>query len=229
MEERRPAYAQRAPARSGALSGATLDADVVKVLRNTYALLAMTVGFSAITATISMAANVPYMGLWMLLPYFGCLYAVEKTKESGWGLVWTFALTGFMGLTLGPILNAYVAMKGMEPILLALGGTAVIFTGMSAYTLITKKDFSFMSGFLMVGIMVAFIAGIANVFLQISALGLAVSSMFLVLSSLLVGWQTSAIVHGGERNYISATVTLYVSLYNIFLTLLHLIGFAGDD
>jgi modulator of FtsH protease len=227
MEERRPA-----PANTGlgarAATGARLDDSAVKVLRNTYALLAMTVGFSAVTATISMAINMPPMGLLMLLPYFGLLYAVHKTQESYWGIVWTFALTGFMGLTIGPILNMYLAMQGMEPILLALGGTAVIFTGMSAYTLITKKDFSFMSGFLMVGLLVAFIAGIANAFLQISALGLTVSCMFLVLSSLLVGWQTSAIVHGGERNYIIATVTLFVSLYNIFLTLLHLIGFADD-
>lgn len=228
MEERRPVYAQ-SEARPGPASGAVLDDSAVKVLRNTYALLALTVAFSAVMAGVSMAIDMPFMGLWMLLPYFGFLYAIEKTKESAWGLVWTFGLTGFMGLTIGPILKAYLAMKGMEPIFLALGGTAVIFTGMSAYTLITKKDFSFMTGFLMIGILVAFIAGIANVFLQISALGLTVSCMFLVLSSLLVGWQTSAIIHGGERNYISATVTLFVSLYNIFLTLLHLIGIGGDE
>ena len=228
MEERRPVYAQ-SQARPGPASGVVLDDSAVKVLRNTYALLALTVAFSAVMAGVSMAINMPFMGLWMLLPYFGFLYAIEKTKESPWGLVWTFGLTGFMGLTIGPILNAYLAMRGMEPIMLALGGTAVIFTGMSAYTLITKKDFSFMTGFLMIGILVAFIAGIANAFLQISALGLTVSCMFLVLSSLLVGWQTSAIVHGGERNYISATVTLFVSLYNIFMTLLHLIGMGGDD
>ena len=228
MEERRPVYAQ-ANARAGTLSGATLDADALKVLRNTYLLLAMTVGFSAVTAVISMMIQMPFMGLWMLLPYFACLFAIEKTKNSAWGLFWTFALTGFMGLTLGPILSAYIYLRGMEPILLALGGTAVIFTGMSAYTIITKRDFSFMTGFLMIGLLVAFIAGIANAFLNITALGLTVSCMFLVLSSLMVGWQTSAIVNGGERNYISATVTLFVSLYNIFITLLQLVGFAGDD
>lgn len=227
MEQRRPAPAQPG-LRARAATGATLDDSAVKVLRNTYALLAMTVAFSAITAGVSMAINLPFMGLWMLLPYFGFLFAIHKTQDSSWGIVWTFALTGFMGLTIGPILNAYLAMQGMEPILLALGGTAVIFTGMSAYTLITKKDFSFMSGFLMIGLLVAFIAGIANAFLNITALGLTVSCMFLVLSSLMVGWQTSAIVHGGERNYIIATVTLFVSLYNIFMTLLHLIGFADD-
>ena len=222
-------YAGASASSTGTLSGARLDDDALRVLRNTYLLLSMTVAFSAFTAVMSMVMNVPFMGLWMLLPYFGLLFAIEKTKNSGWGIVWTFALTGFMGLTLGPILNFYLQVQGTQTIALALGGTAVIFTGMSAYTLITRRDFSPISGFLFVGVLVAFIAGIANAFLHIPALGLAVASMFLVLSSLLVGWQTSAIVHGGERNYISATVTLYVSLYNIFLTLLQLIGFAGDD
>ena len=229
MEQRRPVYTSEAAARPGAVSGTSLDADAVKVLRNTYMLLAMTVAFSAVTATISMLVQFPPMGLFMLLPYFGLLFAIEKTKESGWGIVWTFALTGFMGLTLGPILNYYLAVQGAETIVLALGGAAVIFTGMSAYTLITKKNFTALTGFISIGIMIAFIAGIANVFLGIPALSLTVACMFLGLSSLLVGWQTSAIIHGGERNYISATVTLYVSLYNIFLTLLQLIGFASDD
>lgn len=206
----------------------TLDPAAAKVLRNTYALLAMTVAFSAITAGVAMAINMPFMGLWMLLPYFGFLFAIEKTKDSAWGLVWTFALTGFMGLTIGPILNAYLAMGGMQPVLMALGGTAVIFFGLSAYTLITKRDFSFMTGFLFVGILVAFIAAIANFFMQIPALAMTISVMFLFLASGLVMWQTSAIVHGGERNYISATVTLYVMLYNIFLSLLHLIGIGND-
>ncbi len=206
----------------------TLDPAAAKVLRNTYALLAMTVAFSAVTAGVAMAINMPFMGLWMLLPYFGFLFAIQKTKDSAWGLVWTFALTGFMGLTIGPILNAYLAMGGMQPVLMALGGTAVIFFGLSAYTLITKRDFSFMTGFLFVGILVAFIAAIANYFLQISGLSMTISVMFLFLASGLIMWQTSAIVHGGERNYISATVTLYVMLYNIFLSLLHLIGIGND-
>lgn len=206
----------------------TLDPAAAKVLRNTYALLAMTVAFSAVTAGVAMAINMPFMGLWMLLPYFGFLFAIQKTKDSAWGLVWTFALTGFMGLTIGPILNAYLSMGGMQPILMALGGTALIFFGLSAYTLVTKRDFSFMTGFLFVGILVAFIAAIANFFMQIPALAMTISVMFLFLASGLIMWQTSAIVHGGERNYISATVTLYVMLYNIFLSLLHLIGLADD-
>ena len=195
-----------------------------KVLRNTYTLLAATIAFSAVTATISMAINLPYMGLWMLLPYFALLFAVEKTKNSGWGLVWTFALTGFMGLTLGPILNFYLSMSGPEPIVLSLAGTALIFFSLSGYILVTKKDLSFMTGFLMTGMIVAFVAAIANVFLQIPAMSLVISGMFMILCSGIIMWQTSAIIHGGETNYISATVTLYVMLYNLFTILLSFLG-----
>ena len=201
--------------------------EVSKVLRNTYTLLVMTIAFSAGTAVLAMALNVPYLGLWMLLPYFGLLYAVEKTKNSAMGIVFVFALTGWLGFTIGPILNAYLANVGAEPILTALGGTALIFFGLSGYTLVTRKDFSFMTGFIMTGILVAFVAGIANMFLNMSGLGLAVSCMFAFLSSLMIMWQTSQIIHGGERNYISAAVTLYVSLYNIFLSLLSILG--NDD
>jgi len=208
---------------------ATSSQDVSKVLKNTYMLLAATIAFSAVTATISMAINMPYLGLFMLLPYFGLLFAIEKTKNSAWGLVWTFALTGFMGFTLGPILNHYLAMSGgAESIALALGGTALIFFTLSSFILITKKDLSFMTGFLMTGMIIAFIASIAGYFLQMPALNLAVSCMFLLLCSGLIMWQTSAIIHGGERNYISATVTLYVMLYNIFTILLSFLGGSDD-
>jgi len=202
--------------------------EISKVLRNTYMLLAMTIAFSAVTAVISMAINAPYMGLWMLLPYFVCLFMVEKTKNSAAGLFWVFALTGWLGFTLGPILTYYIGVSGYEPILLSLGGTAAIFFMLSSYILITRKDMSKFTGFLMTGILIAFIAGIANVFLGIQGLGLAVSCMFLFLSSGLIMWQTSAIIHGGETNYISATVTLYVMLYNIFTILLSFLG-GGDD
>ena len=200
-----------------------------KVLRNTYALLAMTISFSAVTAVAAMAMNVPFMGLWMLLPYIALLFAVEKTKNSGWGILFVFALTGWLGFTLGPILNAYLGNVGIEPILTALGGTALIFFGLSGYTLVTRKDFSFLTGFIMTSILVAFIAGLASVLFNISGLALAVSCMFLVLSSLMIMWQTSQIIHGGETNYISATVALYVSLYNIFTSLLHILGVFGGD
>jgi modulator of FtsH protease len=206
----------------------SLNPAAVSVLRNTYMLLGMTLAFSTAMAVVGMAINMPYLGLWMLLPYFGLLFAVEKTKNSAAGIFWVFALTGWLGLTLAPILSAYLGAIGFEPIALALGGTALIFFTSSAYVLITKKDLSFMTGFLMTGVLVAFIAAIANVFLQIQGLALAVSCMFLVISSGLMMWQTSAIVHGGETNYISATVTLFVSIYNVFLSLLSLLGMSND-
>lgn len=206
-----------------------LDAGAVKVLRNTYALLAMTLLFSAAMAGVAMAIGAPFFGLWTLLPYIVLLFLVEKNKNSAAGLLWVFALTGWMGFTLGPILSFYIGASGFEPVLTALGGTGVIFVGLSAYVLVTRKDFGFATGFLMTGILVAFIAAIANYFLQIPALSLAVSCMFLFLASGLILWQTSQIIHGGERNYISATVTLYVMIYNLFTSLLHLVGLGGDE
>ncbi|MBT5331773.1 MAG: Bax inhibitor-1/YccA family protein [Porticoccaceae bacterium] len=211
-----------------ATASVEVSESALKVLRNTYFLLGMTLTFSAICAVAGMVLRMPYLGLWMLLPYIGILFAVEKNKTNSWGIVWVFALTGWLGLTLAPILSAYMSAIGFEPIALALGGTATIFFASSAYVLTTKKNLNFMSGFLMTGILVAFIAGIANVFLQIQGLALAVSCMFLVLSSGLMMWQTSAIIHGGETNYISATVTLFVSIYNVFLSLLSLIGMSND-
>lgn len=203
--------------------------EVSKVLRNTYALLSMTIAFAAVMAVVSMSLGVPYMGLWMLLPYFALLFAVEKTKNSAWGLVTVFAFTGWMGFTLGPILRYYVGVSGVEPIVTAFGGTALTFFALSGYTLVTKKDMSKFTGFLMTGLIVMFVAGLANAFLQISALGLVVSCGFLFLSSMMIMWQTSNIIHGGERNYISATVTLFVSLYNIFTILLSFLGGSSDD
>jgi modulator of FtsH protease len=211
-----------------AIVSTALDPAAVKVLRNTYTLLAMTLAFSALMSGVAMAINAPFMGLWMLLPYIGCLWMVEKNKNSTAGLFWVFALTGWMGFTLGPIINAYLTMSGSETVMTALGGTALIFFATSGYVLVTKKELSFMSGFLMTGILVAFVAAIANYFLQIQGLSLALSCIFLLLSSGIIMWQTSAIIHGGEQNYISATVTLYVMLYNVFTSLLSLIGLADD-
>ena len=200
--------------------GNQLDSDVGKVLRNTYMLLGASIAFSAVMAGISMLLRVPYMGLWMLLPYFALLFMIEKTKNSGAGIFWVFALTGFMGVTLGPILSAVLALRGPEPIMLALGSTAVTFFAASAYVLKTRKNLNAIGGFLFIGILIAFIGGIANVFLQMPALTLTVSCMFAVLSTGIIMWQTSEIIHGGERNYISATVTLFVMVYNLFSILL---------
>jgi modulator of FtsH protease len=208
--------------------GNQLDSDVGKVLRNTYMLLGTSIAFSAVMAGVSMLLRVPYMGLWMLLPYFGLLFMIEKNKNSGSGIFWVFALTGFMGVTLGPILSAVLALRGPEPIMLALGSTALTFFAASAYVLKTRKNLSAIGGFLFVGILIAFIGGIANMFLQMPALTLTVSCMFAVLSTGIIMWQTSEIIHGGERNYISATVTLFVMIYNLFSILLSFFGMSDD-
>lgn len=211
-------------------ASAEQSVQVSKVLRSTYMLLGMTFAFSALMAVVAIVAGAPYMGLWTLLPYFLFLWLTEKNKNSSMGLVWVFALTGWLGFTAGPIVGMVAATAGIQPVLMALGGTAIIFFGLSGYVLTTRKDLSFMSGFLMTGILVAFVAGIANVFLGISGLSLAVSSMFLLLSSGVIAWYTSVIIHGGETNYISATVTLFVAIYNIFMSLLSLImSFTSND
>ena len=192
----------------------------------------MTLLFSAMTAGLSMALNLPHPGILLtLVGYFGLLFLTSKFRNSGLGLVFVFALTGFMGLTLGPILSLYLSLpNGDQLVMTALGATGVIFLSLSGYALSSRKDFSFMGAFLMVGILVAFLAGIASVFLSMPGLSLAVSAMFVLLMSGLILYETSQLVHGGETNYIMATVSLYVSIYNLFLSLLHLLGaFSGDD
>jgi modulator of FtsH protease len=201
-----------------------------KVLRNTYLLLGATLLFSAITAGVAMALNVPFMGLWMLLPYIGLMYAVHKTQDSAWGVFWVFALTGFLGLTLGPILNAYLRFlpNGSQIVMTALGTTAAAFLGLSAYAVKSGRDFSFMGGFLTIGAIGAFVLGIIAVIFQLSTLSLVVSGLFLIVSGGIILWQTSEIVNGGETNYIRATVTLYVQIYNMFLSLLRILGAASN-
>ncbi len=203
-----------------------------KVLRNTYALLSMTLMFSALTAGGSMALNLPHPGLLLTLGgYFGLLFLTTKFRDSGLGIAFVFALTGFMGYTLGPILNSYMALaNGGQIVMTAMGGTGAIFLGLSGYVLTTRKDFSFMGGFLIAGILVAFMAGLGALIFEMPGLSLAVSSMFIMLMAGLVLYETSNIIHGGETNYIMATVTLYVSIFNLFTSLLHLLGFmSGDD
>ena len=202
-----------------------------KVIRSTYTLLSMTLLFSALTAGTSMALNLPHPGLLLTLGgYFGLLFATTKFRNSNLGLVSVFALTGFMGYTLGPILNAYMALpNGGQVVMTAMGATGVIFLSLSGYALSSRKDFSFMGGFLMVGIIVAFLAGLGAIFFEMPALSLTVSAMFVLLMSGLILYQTSSIIHGGETNYIMATVTLYVSIFNLFTSLLHLLGFMNGD
>ncbi len=202
------------------------------LIRNTYLLLSMTLLFSAATAAFAMALDLRGPGLLLtLVGYFGLLFAVHKLRNSAWGILAVFALTGFMGFTLGPIINLYLTAfsNGHQLVMTALGGSGAIFLGLSAYALTSRRDFSFMGGFLFAGVMVAFLAGLAAVFLQMPALSLAVSAMFVLLMSASILYQTSAMVHGGETNYLLATVSLYVSLYNLFLSLLQLLGFASGD
>jgi modulator of FtsH protease len=200
------------------------------VLRNTYLLLGATLAFSAAMAGVSMALDVPHFGLFTLLGYFGLLFAVYKTRNSGWGIVWTFALTGFLGVTLGPILDYYLrSANGSQIVVTSLGVTAAAFLGLSAYAVKSKRDFSFMGGFLCVGAIGALVLGLIAYFFNLPTLSLAVSGMFLIVSGGYILWQTGEIIRGGETNYILATVTLYVSIYNIFLSLLHLLGAASDD
>ena len=184
-----------------------------KVLKNTYLLLSMTLMFSAVTAGAAMYFNLPPFGMMAtLVGFYGLFFLTAKFSNSALGLLFVFALTGFMGLTLGPILSMYV------------NAFSTIFLGLSGYALTTRKDFSYMGGFLMVGVLVAFLAGIGAIVFSIPALSLAVSAMFILLMSGMILFQTSQIVNGGETNYILATISLYVSIYNLFLSLLQILG-----
>jgi modulator of FtsH protease len=201
------------------------------VLRNTYLLLSLTLGFAAITAGFSMALNLPHPGIILTLAgYFGLLYLTSRFRNQGLGLLFVFGLTGFMGYTLGPILNAYLGMSGgPQTVMTALAVTAITFLGLSGYALTTRRDFGFLGGMLFVGILVAFLAGLGALLFQMPALSLAVSAMFALLMAGLILFETQQIVRGGETNYIMATVTLFVSVFNLFTSLLHLLGFGSEE
>ena len=220
--------APQAATQAGAASAA-LSAN--KVIRNTYMLLSMTLAFAAVTAGTALALGLPHPGLIItLVGYFGLFFATMKLRNSGWGLVSIFALTGFMGYTLGPIIGHYLALpNGSQTVMMAMGGTASIFLGLSTYALTTRKDFSYMGGFLMVGMLVGVLASIGAIFFQIPALSLTVSAAFVLLMSGMILWETSNIIHGGETNYIMATVSLFVSIINLFTSLLQLLGFWNSN
>jgi modulator of FtsH protease len=202
-----------------------------RVLRNTYALLSLTLLFSAGVAAMGAASQWPTPGILLTLGgYFGLLFAVYRLKNSAWALPAVFGLTGFMGYTLGPLLAKVMTLPGGEQVVaMALAATGVVFLALSAWVLTTRRDFSFMGGFLFAGMVVALIAGLAAVFLQIPMLGLAVTAMVALLSAGLILVETSRIVHGGEANYVLATVGLYVSIFNLFASLLSLFGLGGSD
>ena len=204
-----------------------------KVLRNTYLLLGMTFLFSAFTAYASFASHTrPLHPLFFIAGVYGLMFLTNALKNSVWGLASVFAFTGFMGYALGPILSHYMTSfsNGPQLVATALGGTGLIFFALSGYVLTTRKDFSYLGGFLFVGVMVAFLAMIASMLFQIPALSLGISALFVLISSGLILFQTSEIINGGETNYISATVSLFVSIYNLFLSLLNLLGaFSGKE
>jgi len=203
------------------------------VLRNTYILLGCNLLFSALMAGIAVVTNAPPINIVLLLiGVYGLMFLTQALRNSIWGLVSSFAFTGFMGYTLGPILNYYLTAfsNGSEIIMLSLGATGLIFFGLSGYVLTTRKDFSYMGGFLMILGMTGFLMMIAGLFFQVPALHLAVSAIFTLFASGLIMYQTSLIIHGGERNYIMATITLFVSIYNLFVSLLQIFGaFGGED
>ncbi|NLS56316.1 FtsH protease modulator YccA [Hafnia alvei] len=201
-----------------------------KVLRNTYFLLALTLAFSALTATASTVLMLPAPGLLlMLVGFYGLMFLTYRLADRPAGILAVFALTGFMGYTLGPILSSFIASGAGDLIMLALGGTAAVFFCCSAYVLTTRKNMSFLSGMMMAGFVILLVAVVANLFLQIPALSLAISALFILFSTGAILWETSNIIHGGETNYIRATVGLYVSLYNLFISLLSILGFARSN
>lgn len=202
-----------------------------KVIRNTYMLLSATLLFAALSAMASMALNLPHPGMIVtLVGYFGLLFLTAKFRNSGAGLGFVFALTGFMGYTLGPIISHYLGLpNGGQTVAMAMGLTAAIFLGLSGYALTTRKNFSYMGGFLMVGIIVGFVASLAAVFFELPALSLAVSAIFVLLMSGLILYETSNIIHGGETNYIMATVGLFVTIFNLFTSLMQLLGFMNSN
>jgi len=216
---------------SGSETGAAATLRGSRVLRNTYALLAMTLLFSAGVAGASVAMSLPAPGILITLAvYLGLLFAIHKLQNSAAALPAVFALTGFMGYTLGPLLSRTLSLPGGGQIVtMALAATGVTFLALSAYVLSTKRDFSFMGGFLFAGMIIALLAGLGAVFFQIPMLGLAVSAAVALLSAGLILFETSRIVNGGETNYVLATVSLYVSVFNLFTSLLQLFGVMGSD
>lgn len=201
-----------------------------KVLKNTYILLGMTLAFSALTATIATMLQIgPIASFGLLIVGFVLTFVVNKTANSSMGIFWVFMLTGALGASLGNMLNYYLEMpNGPELIMQALGTTALVFFALSAYALTSRKDFSFMGGFLMAGMIAVVIAMIANMFLQIPLMQVVISSVVVLLMSGLILFDTSRIINGGETNYIRATVSLYLNLFNMFIHLLSIFGFMDD-
>lgn len=203
-----------------------------RLLRNTYALLSATLLFSAGAAATAMVLSVPAMPWWLTLAgYFGLLFGVHRLRNSAWSIALVFALTGFMGMTLGPMIGAYLALPGGAALVTqALVASGVVFVSLSAYAVRSRRDFSFLGGLVMAGIVVMLLASIGAIVFELPALALAVSAAVVLLMAGYVLFETSQLVHGGETNYVLATVGLYVALFNLFASLLHLFGvFSAEE
>ncbi|MDH5593395.1 MAG: Bax inhibitor-1/YccA family protein [Gammaproteobacteria bacterium] len=213
--------------------GAVSSLSTTKLIRNTYTLLSITLLFSALMAGLSMTMQVSHgVSLFTLIGAFALIWLVlPRTANSAAGIGVVFAITGLLGFGLGPMLNSYLALQnGSQIIMVAFGGTATIFLGLSGYALVTRKNFSFLGGMLFVGMLMVLVAALANIFMEIPALSLAISSIVILIMSGFILYDTSRIVNGGETNYVMATVGLYLSIYNIFVHLLHLLSaFSGRD
>ena len=206
------------------------EVQINKVLRSTYALLALTLRWSAVTASVSVAVGAPHLGIVTLVVFIGLLFAVHKTANSGWGLVWTFVLTGFMGFSLAPLLGAVLNLaNGGALVAQSLGITALAFFGLSVYAVTTRRDFSFLTGFLVVGAIVIIASWIVSIFYWTTLMSQVLAGICILFGAALILWETSAVVRGEETNYIRATVNIYVAIYNIFSSVLLLFGLGGDD
>ena len=207
--------------------GQTNVITINKVIRNTYMLLSMTLIFSALTAYISMILNSQPMGFITLFIYIGLFVITHALKNSIWGIISVFSLTGFMGYTLGPMLNIILhgLINGAQLIAISLGLTGIIFFALSAYVMVSQRNFNFLSGFLFIGLCVTFIASLIGLFSNLPIVHLMISGFLVIISAGYILFETSRIIHGGERNYIIATVSLYIQIFNLFVSLLHLLSF----
>ena len=199
-----------------------------RVLKNTYLLLSLSLLFSAGLAYVAIITNAAPMGILLLLVgMFGLYFLTVKLRNSPWGVLAIFAYTGFMGYTLGPILNFYIHgfSNGPQIVMTSLGATGVIFLGLSSYVLVSRKDFSYLGGFIAVAVMVAFMAALGSIFFNIPMLNVLISSAFAVISSAYILYTTSQIINGGERNYIMATISLYIAIFNLFVSLIRILSF----